>query len=203
MNKLLFIVILLLSQFYIFSQSITIPPELNWWLQEIQKEDETININNFIFNEERIIEKEKKPVSYKNKLYSVLKKWNYYGNTFAYYSVFWNLKKEKNGKYTILADSDSQFGIFDKKENLLFMDYFGSSKWIDSFCWLNDNRIIAVGEYIWNENNEKNVDFIIYDYSINNDKINVKEYICTEKDFNFEKLKLSWFEQRSDCFEVE
>ena len=71
--------------------------------------------------------------------------------------------KEKNDKYFIAREPDSQFGIFDRNENLLFIDFFGSSKWLDSFCRVRDNRILAVGRKVIDsaEKNLYNVDFII------------------------------------------
>ena len=115
-----------------------------------------------------------------------------------------SLEKNKSGKYSIYGEPDAAFGIFDKNEILLFVDFFGSSKGIDSFCWVRDNRIIAVGRDIINsyEDGLSDIDFIIYDYYIKNGgEIIVKEYTYNIKSVNMAKIKLRWVEQRTDYFE--
>ena len=204
MKKILIALFVVFLNINLFAQDFPFPPELKWWIDEIQSIDKNAKIENFKFSEERSISGQDSPTSYKNRLYPVLKKWNYFGNEFAYYNIYASLEKNKNGKYSIYGEPDSAFGIFDKNEKLLFIDFFGSSKWIDSFCWVRDNRIIAVGRDLYNstEDGLYNVDFIIYDYYIKNSKeIIVKEYIYNAESINMNKLKLRWFEQRPDYFE--
>lgn len=204
MKKFLIALLIVFSNINLFAQNFSFPPELKWWIIEIQTIDKNVKIENFKFSEERLLFSQDAPISYKNCLYPVLKKWNYYGNEFAYNNINASLKKNKNGKYSIYGEPDSAFGIFDKNEILLFIDFFGSSKWIDSFCWVRDNRIIAVGRNIINsyENGLCDVDFIIYDYyKKDGGEIIVKEYTYNKKSVNMDKLKLRWFEQRSDYFE--
>ena len=206
MKRKILILIILFSKVFMYTQAqeLFFPPELKWWISEIQSIDKNVKIENFKFSEKRSILNQDGPISYKNRLYPVLKKWNYFGNEFAYYDIYASLEKNKSGKYSIYGEPDSAFGIFDKNENLLFIDFFGSSKGIDSFCWVRDNRIIAVGRDIINsyEDGLSDIDFIIYDYYLKNGgEIIVKEYTYNIKSVNMAKIKLRWVEQRSDYFE--
>ena len=204
MKKLFIILLIGFLNINLFAQDFPFPPELKWCIFEIQSIDKNVKIENFKFSEKRSILNQDAPISYKNRLYPVLKKWNYFGNEFAYYDIYASLEKNKSGKYSIYGEPDAAFGIFDKNEILLFVDFFGSSKGIDSFCWVRDNRIIAVGREIINsyENGLSDIDFIIYDYYIKNGgEIIVKEYTYNIKSVNMAKLKLRWVEQRTDYFE--
>ena len=202
MKKVLIFIFLIFCCGFGFGAEFVFPPELKWWIDEIQKVDPDVDVEKFSFSEERIITKESQPVSYKNKLYPVLKKWNYYGDKFAYNNIFCSLTKNKNNKYEVNSDPDKAFGIFDKTENLLFMDSFGASKGIDSFCWVRDNRITATGRWITDSYKSGlcDVDFLIYDYEIKDSKLVVKEYVYTIKNVDLSNLHLSWFSQRTDYF---
>ena len=138
-------------------------------------------------------------------MFPVLKKWNYYGNQFAYQDIYCSLLKTENGKYNPLLDIDSVFGVFDRNENLIFQDFFGSSKWINTFCWVNDNKIVAVGQWIVNSygNDIFDVDFVIFEYLIEKKQVKVKEYIYSAKNIDLSKININWFKQRYDYFEME
>ena len=204
MKKIIVSLLIILSQAWLFAADIPFPPELKWWLSEIQTVDKNAKVENFKFSEERTLLNLDAPLSYKNRLYPVLKKWNYFGNEFAYYDTLAYLERNKNGKYSVYGEPETTFGIFDRNETLLFIDFFGSTKGIDSFCWLRDNRIIAVGRDIINstEDGLYDVDFIIFDYYIKDGgQIIVKEYSYNIKSKEIKNLKLKWTEQRSDYFE--
>ena len=205
MKKVFLFIILAFSSLYVFAQDFTFPPELKWWIYEIQKIDPQVQITNFKFDNQRTIKKEKENISYKNRLFPVLKKWNYFGDKFAYNDIHCSLQKQKNGKYTPLLDVDSIFGIFDRDENLLFRDFFGSCGWIDSFCWLTDKKIIAIGRYYLHSSDDFcDLEFVIYEYTIKDKEIIVKEFIyqLTKVDSKkLDELNLSWFSQRNDYFE--
>lgn len=205
MKKVFVFLIVLFSHVYLFSQDFDFPPELKWWIYEIQKIDQEVQINNFKFDRQRTIEKEKGSISYKNKLFPVLKKWNYFGDKFAYNDIYCSLEKQTNGKYTPFRDIDSVFGIFDRNEKLLFSDFFGSTGWLDSFCWLTDTKIIAVGRYYLNSSDDFcDLEFIIYEYTIKEKEIVVKEFVypLTKVDSNqLKQLNFTWLSQRDDYFE--
>ncbi|MBQ3670748.1 MAG: hypothetical protein II921_04640 [Treponema sp.] len=187
------------------AQSFPFPPELKWWIFEIQKIDSTASVDKFTFSEEKIVYGGNEIDStYKGRLYPVLKKWNYYGDKFAYHNIMLDLQKEKNGKYSLLGEPESAFAVFDRNETLLLVDFFGSGDWLDSFCWVRDNRIIAVGTDIVDshENGRADVDFAIYDYQFKDGRAFVKKYTYRKKGISLEGLKLRWVEQRSDYFEV-
>ncbi|MBO4532837.1 MAG: hypothetical protein J5726_03980, partial [Treponema sp.] len=88
MKKVILFLIVLFSHVYLFAQDFDFPPELNWWIYEIQKIDQKVQIDNFKFERQRTIKKEKEIISYKNRLFPVLKKWNYYGDRFAYNDIY-------------------------------------------------------------------------------------------------------------------
>lgn len=205
MKKLVCSLILIFSCFCIFGQDLIFPPELQWWLSEIKKIDNSITIEKFNFSLERTIKPESQKISYKNKLYPVLKKWNFYGHQFAYNDIYCSLLKEDNGKYSVLTDIDSVFGIFDRNETLLYADYFGSTSWLNSFCWVTDSRIVGVGpQIIKSDENSIDLDFTIYDYKLEKNKITVKEYTYRINNLEaktFSNLKLNWYNQRTDYFE--
>lgn len=190
---------------YTQAQELFFPPELKWWIYEIQKEEKELKIDDFKLSDQRTIDFEKEKKSYKNKLFPVLKKWNYYGNQFAYQDIYCSLLKTENGKYNPLLDIDSVFGVFDRNENLIFQDFFGSSKWINTFCWVNDNKIVAVGQWIVNSygNDIFDVDFVIFEYLIEKKQVKVKEYIYSAKNIDLSKININWFKQRYDYFEME
>jgi len=200
MKKTFILLFLFVSNLCLFAKEFVFPPELKWWLDEIQLIDKNASLDKFEFVEETTLLEFDAPVSYKNRLYPVLKKWNYFGDKFAYYSIDSSLKKNKSGKYSFESgEPDSQFGIFDKNENLLVVDFFGSSSWLDSFCWVRDNRITAVGEGFGKENDA--YCFSIYDYHLKNGTCVVKKYAYSVNNPDLSKLKLRWQEQRSDYFE--
>ena len=205
MKKVILFLIVLFSHVYLFAQDFDFPPELKWWIYEIQKIDQEVQINNFKFERQRTIAKEKGSISYKNKLFPVLKKWNYFGDKFAYNDIYCTLSKQKSGKYSPLFDVDSVFGIFDRNEKLLFSDFFGSTSGLDSFCWLTDTKIIAVGRYYLNSTDAFcDLEFIIYEYTIKEKEIVVKEFVypLTKVDSNqLKQLNFTWLSQRDDYFE--
>ncbi len=207
MKKVLIAFSLMMTAMCVFAQEFVFPPELNWWIDEIKKVDPSVSLDKFKFVSESFICEDDHPVSFKNKLYPVFKKWNFYGDRFAYNDIYAKLYKEKSGKYSVSTDVGSAFGIFDRKENLLFIKFFGSSEWINSFCWVTDSRLVSVGVTIlppaMSNDNFLLVGFTIYDYQIKDAKMTVREYqyTVTIKRTDWEKLKLNWHEQRSDYFE--
>ena len=89
---------LLLGSFPVSAQEFVFPPELKWWICEIQKADKGVSLDKFKFSEERFIYEEDSFATYKNRLYPVFKKWNFYGDKFAYNDIFCGLQKEKGRK---------------------------------------------------------------------------------------------------------
>ena len=198
-----FALILLLASFPASAQEFVFPPELKWWICEIQKADKGVSLEKFKFSEERFIYEEDGFATYKNRLYPVFKKWNFYGDKFAYNDIFCGLQKEKGGKYSLLGEPEGAFAVFNRNETLLWIDFFGSAERLDSFCWVRDDRIVAVGRRIVgsHENDLSDVDFVIYDYAMKDGRVTVREYIYSAKGINTEKLRLRWTEQRDDYFE--
>ena len=169
-----FALILALGTLPAFAQEFVFPPELKWWICEIQKADKGVSLEKFKFSEERFIYEEDGFATYKNRLYPVFKKWNFYGDKFAYHDIFCGLQKEKGGKYSLLGEPEGAFAVFNRNEALLWIDFFGSTERLDSF------------QITWR---------------MKDGRVTVREYIYSAKGINTEKLRLRWTEQRDDYFE--
>lgn len=206
MKKRSVLVLMILISSFVYASDFVFPPELKWWLQEIQSQNVKINLDDFKFQDKRVIEYGKSKLSFKGKLYPVFKKWNYYGNQFAYNDVYVFLTKNSNGKYFVSSDIDSTFGVFNKNEEVVFLDTIGgSTSWINSFCWVKDDYIVAVGVSIIDWNDEKDfldIDFTITEYYLEKKQVVKKEYFCNRKVTKFDLNKLSWIYQRADYFEL-
>lgn len=204
MKKFILSFILILFGCFLFAQEIVFPPELKWWIDEIQKVDKNVSIEKFKFSEETKLLQYDSPIKWKYELFPVLRKWNFFGNRFAYFDTMCMLNKEKSGKYSLSGEDGAVFSIFNKNKVLEYADFFGSSKCVDSFEWVRDNRIVLVGTWFVNINSDDtfDIDFFIRDYCIEDGVAKVREYIYSVKHVELNKIKHSWFEQRSDYFEV-
>jgi len=189
--------------FLLSAQDIIIPPELRWWIDEVQKANPSIAISDF--KENGI---EERPLSFDSfnfkTAFPVLMKWNYSGNRFSYEDMYVGMQRTKSGKYRISHDIDSGIGIFERNGKAICIDVFGPSKGINGVAWLRDDVLIACGIWIRNINREKAViDLIIREYRIKNKGIKISEYIykdAFDNDVRF-GLRLNWQEQRNDYFE--
>ena len=121
---------LLLGSFPASAQEFVFPPELKWWICEIQKADKGVSLEKFKFSEERFIYEEDGFATYKNRLYPVFKKWNFYGDKFAYHDIFCGLQKKKGGKYSLLGEPEGAFAVFDRNETLISSE--ARNGWIHS-----------------------------------------------------------------------
>lgn len=186
-------------------EDLVFPPELRWWIDEAQKANSEITLDSF-----RYASSEKRkydPVKIDaNTLYPVLFRWNYSGDRYAYYDRDISLRKESNGKYSVLADIDSQLSIFTRDGTELFSDTFGSSKGLNGVFWTRDTVLVAVGIWIDTRNRDKvMVDLIIREYRLGTEDVQIKEYILKGA-FDNElrtSLHLNWWEQRPDYFNVD
>jgi hypothetical protein len=203
MKIIILIIGLAISACFVFSQDIVLPPELKWWIDETQKANPAIAINDFSLNFKDTIPYYVKTEKFKGNLYPVLMKWNYSGNQFAYYDLDMSLKKEKDGRYSVLRDIDSGLGVFDRNNNVVFIDGFGSSLGLNGISWTRDNQLVVVGLRVRGINSEKHViDLIIREYTIKSENVERKEYLykdAFDNDVRF-GLRLNWWEQRPDYF---
>ena len=127
---------MLWSSFTAFGQDAILPPELMWWIIEVQKANPAIAIPDFKLESQTEANYETKPEKATG-LYPVLKKWNYFGDIYAYYDLWAELEAIKDGRYAVGRDIDSALGIIDRKDNILFRDSFGSSKEINGLSWIS------------------------------------------------------------------
>ncbi len=194
--------IMLCCSYAAFGQDPVLPPELRWWLIEVQKANPAIAISDFRLASQSEAVYEKKPEKATG-LYPVFKKWNYSGDRYAYYDLWAELELEKNGKYAVGRDIDSALGIIDRNDNIIFRDSFGSSKEINGLSWLRDSILIATGIWVNFVNSDKAmVDLIIREYLFQRDRVIIKEYDyknAFENDVRF-GLRLDWWDQRTDYF---
>ncbi len=201
-KKIALAFILLYSCFVAFGQDAILPPELMWWIIEVQKANPAIAISDFRLASQSDAYYEKKPEKATG-LYPVFKKWNYSGDRYAYYDLWAELELENNGKYTVSRDIDSSLGIIDRNDTIIFRDSFGSSKGINGLYWLRDSILVAVGIWVNYVNSDKAmVDLIIREYLFQRDKVIIKEYEyknAFDNDVRF-GLRLDWWDQRTDYF---
>jgi hypothetical protein len=205
----LFAMLLLLIMCNVYAEEIPFPPELHWWLSEINKVNDEVEIEDFVFLSQRTKLFDDYFAANSALLkYPVFYRWNYSGNVLAYFNYHSGiLHKQPNGKYFV-SDFDDGGTLFiaNKNKEIFFSDFFGLMAGIDSYHWLTDSVLIAVGTSSYDMDN--NVDLFIKIYSINNNEnsIDIKTYhyenalIFEEGDeFN---LNLKWYEQRPDYFDL-
>ena len=192
-----------------FSQSIKInalefPPELLWWINEVKKINQNVSINDFKFSNKETIKIGVDDYYQKSLIYPVFMRWNYSGNSIAYYNYHnATLYRQNSGKY-IVGDFDDGGFLFiaDKNKHIIFLDHFGISEGLNSIHWLTDSVLVGVGTGIYSS---ERVDLYIIFYKINLiDNIIEKSIYVYEnalKNENRFQLKLDWFQQRPDYFE--
>jgi len=207
MKKLIFLVILLMAvSFCVISDEFNFPPELIWWINEIKSANNAVEISDFILLEQKTIRFSTNDLNGHLLAYPVFMRWNYSGNIFAYYCYnYITLRRQSNGRYRICSgDIDSHLVLADRNRNIFFMESFGSTAGIDAYNWLTDTILVAVGNW---GNMLDTVDIFIRIYTINNANRTVEIKIYNyENALTFEdrnRLKLKWFEQRPDYFELE
>ena len=185
-----------------YAQDLFFPPELQWWIDEVQKANPTIVIDRFSVDSTREY-KYLKGTMNSSGLYPIFYRWNYSGDKLGYFNYGASVSKVKNGKYDIGFDIDSGVLIIDKANSQYILDSFGSSKGIDGIAWLRDNTMVGVGKWIRSINQEKAmVDLIIDVYQVESEKVVITEYVFRDafnNDVRF-GLKLNWYEQRPDYF---
>jgi hypothetical protein len=200
-NAILLVCMLLLI-LNTYADEISFPPELLWWIAEFKKVDKNMELSNFELKDTKII-----PFSEnngkKNLKYPVFMRWNYSGNYMAYYNYHdGSFRKNESGKYESLGGDDSAFLVFtDRNKKIFFFDYFGIAEGLDSIQWLTDTVLVGVGYNIYNV-----VQPFITIYKINESKktveIRIYYYNKTISIIDENTLKLKWFEQRPDYFEI-
>ena len=200
------LLLILLTNFCMYSEDINFPPELSWWIYELKEINNNVEINGFTLYEQEVRGFTSNIFTSQFMTYPVFMRWNYSGNLIAYYNF--NdimLRRQSNGKYKIYyGDIDSHLVFADGNKNIFFIDSFGSISGIDAYHWLTDTVLVAVGSWV---NMESKIDLFIKIYTINvlNNTVEIKTYqyknAITVVDRNNSKLR--WYEQREDYFEVE
>ncbi|MDR2576043.1 MAG: hypothetical protein LBC52_06325 [Treponema sp.] len=207
MRKTSFVfIIVLFSAKNINAEGIDFPPELLWWIQEVKKANQNIEINKFTYSGKEI----KKFVSdnyYQGGLtYPVFMRWNYSGNFVAYNNYHAaSLSRTRSGKYRVGNFDDAGLLYFaDKNKRIFFVDSFGVSTGLNAIHWLTDTVLTGVGHSV---NNYEKIDLyiIIYKINITNKTVEITLY-SFDNAFNNsarENLKLDWYENRPDYFEID
>ena len=202
MYKFFIALLIFFSSFLsVYAQIPDFPPELQWWICEIQKADSSIEVSEFLLIDKREIEYARED-EYLVEKYPVFRKWNYFGDKYGYYDITTELVKTKEGKYIVYRDIDSVFAVFNRDGNLLFCDSFGSQSVLNGFAWSRDNIVIAVGIEVISDAGE-NVNLIVLRYIMNKDSILVERYVSKIRIRNEDRiaLKIEWWNQRPDYFE--
>ncbi len=197
MNQVLISILLIVQSSTIFGQELVLPPELYWWLAEVQKGNSQITLDSFVSNGVAYTPIMKEKFDYKY-LYPVFMRWNFSASRVAYFNYGCALLKD-NEKYSIGWDIDSGILILDKNYRLLFSEPCGSDCGYDALAWLRDDLLVAVGINI---NNVGYIDLIINYYKIRNTDIQLYGFECKSAFSNDVRLglDLNWTDQRKDYF---
>ena len=185
------------------AEDIVFPPELYWWIQEVNKVNQDVKVSDFKLETTERHDIDISDYAYKDSLYPVFKRWNYSGNVFAYYDLSTTLSKAKDGRYVVSGDIDSAIGFFTRDGEALFVDAFGSTKGINAMGWIRDGVLIATGIWISSEDAENpRVDLFIRRYQLRGSYVIIDEYIYANafRCEAFPRLSLNWWEQRKDYF---
>jgi hypothetical protein len=202
-TSLLFIIVLF-SATNIYAEGIDFPPELLWWIQEVKKANQNIEINKFTYSGKETRKFEADNYYQGGLIYPVFMRWNYSGNFVAYYNYHAaSLSRRRSGKYEVGNFDDAALLYFaDKNKRVFFVDSFGLSTGLDSIHWLTDTLLTGVGHSV---NNNGKIDLYIFIYKINitNRTVEITLYSFNNAFDNSarEYLKLNWYEQRPDYFE--
>ncbi len=202
----LFAILLLLIHSNIYSEEIPFPPELRWWLSEIQKVNESVEIEDFILSGHRTEQFNVITDTARLLVYPVFYRWNYFGDKLAYYNYHSAiLRKQQNGKYRVDGfDDGAALFIANRNREIFFGDFFGLYAGIDSIHWLTDSVLVTVGTSGYGS--EEDIDLFINVYTVDSSKnsVYIKSYLY-ENAMTFEEinsLALAWYEQRPDYFET-
>jgi hypothetical protein len=181
----------------IFSDNLIFPPELQWWLFEVNKINTAIKLDNFRLNKIQSIEikNESFPI---NILYPVFIRWNYSATKFAYFNFGFILNK-RGDKYDIVSEVDTAIFIFDNEKKRLFSDYFGPGAGINAIAWLRNNILVSTG-YIIEDGNSITLTVTYYTIKDKTIEIKIFEYKNAFSNNDRVKLELNWIKQREDYF---
>jgi hypothetical protein len=206
MRKICLIVFLVFSVINLYAQEINFPPELLWWIYEVKKANPNIEINKFILTDR---ETKRFSNSYQRTLiYPVFMRWNYSGNTVGYYDYGRaTLERQASRKYGVgNFDDVSTLLLADRNKKVFYGDDYGVSAGLNAIHWLTDTVLIGVGVSI-TDDEPFNVDLFIAEYRINNSNKTVEQrffwYKKALKNSDRLILKLNWYEQRPDYFEID
>ncbi len=186
-----------------YPQELVFPPELRWWISEVQKANPNITLSAFKHVSSTSENLSKEP----GRLlapYPIFRRWNYSGNQYGYFNAGLVLARQNDGRYRILADVDSALLILDRNNMIRFRDSYGSSGGVDAIAWIRDNVLIAVGTLSVQRNNDEHfVDLFIKEFRLDPEKamISTFEYPSAFNSDVRSSLRLNWIEQREDYFE--
>jgi hypothetical protein len=205
-------VLILLFTLNTKTYTLDFPPELSWWINEVRKVNKNIDVDSFTFSDKKIVKIERMDRLNHLLIYPVFMRWNYSGNYVAYDNFYHaKLIKQKSGKYAVEIIEDSGLLLIaDRNKNVFFTDYFHIQDGLHSIHWLTDTLLVGVGisyigDYYYGQLYEDSyVDLCIKYYKINNNTVEVSTYTCERAIKSEDRLllKLDWFEQRSDYFEI-
>jgi hypothetical protein len=187
------------------ANDIKFPPELLWWINEVNKINKNVKIENFQYAGKETMNFGVEDIHKGALIYPVFMRWNYSGNTVGYFNHNGTSpRKQRSGKYSIGGDFDD-LGILyiaDKNKNIFFADFFGIRSGLNAIYWLTDTILIGVGLFV----NDEAIDLFIFSYKVDtiNKTVERTDY-CFDNAFkNSDRslIKLDWYEHRTDYFEI-
>jgi len=185
------------------AQSFVFPPELQWWLDEARKANPSISLDGFVLDGSESATVPITKIAGQGGIYPVLKKWNYSGDRYAYYDLYAELIRNKDGRYELSRDIDSAMGIFDRSGAELYSESFGSSKGLNALAWIRDGVLVAAGIWLdFGKEDKTTVRLIIREYSLSDRDVRVREFAYPDAfdSSALGMLRLNWWEQRRDYF---
>jgi len=202
----LLFIILLFPAGNINADEISFPPELLWWINEVKKANPNIEVKGFVSGGKETLKFDVDDMYQGGLEYPVFMRWNYFGNFIAYYNYHGaSLKRQRSGKYAVDDFDDSGIlYIADRNKKVFFVDFFGVRTGLNAVHWLTDTILIGVGLFV---NDDSKVDLFIFKYKFNNADRTVERtaYFFDNAFNNSDRkfLKLEWYKQRPDYFEID
>jgi hypothetical protein len=202
MLKKVLLAFYILASAVLAAQTPTLPPELQWWIQEVRKANPDISVEKFSFSNERTDPFAKSKTQYKY-LFPVFYRWNFSASWLGYPNLGTNLTKTGDGRYLPKNDPKTAgFLILDDNLYQYYIEIPGQSAGVDALAWLRDSVFVVVGWMFDLAGGERDISLSIREYAISGKTIASKEYVFKNA-FSYETLLTlnhAWVDQRRDYF---
>ena len=202
---MVFLLLQLLPAVPIQGQALFLPPELSWWILEVQKANPTVSTTRFTFEGTMTGNMEAGRTN-TNLIYPVFKIWNYSADLYAYLFFGTGIVKQSDGRYAPLFDIDSGLLVVNRSGVTIYQEPNGTQSGPCAAAWLRDRVLVVVGIDIVDRTNDKTVvDLWARIFKFGTQKVQIELYSFRDA-FNNDLrsiLHLDWWQQRPDYFVVD